>query len=170
MACTRRCIVTLVAFVWLFTTVRFQMCPQIACPKGCIVTLVAFVWFVSIVRFQMCPQMACLRRGKVTLVAFVWLFSTVYFQMCPQMARIRRCIVTLVTFVWFNDIARCFLHDCHICILQTKVIIFKIATVRCVLSKWLLQTESNWVLVSTNYNCLVFHGILSLFHNWTANV
>ena len=35
------------------------------------VTLVAFVWLFSTVRFQMCPQIACLRRGKVTLVAFV---------------------------------------------------------------------------------------------------
>ena len=35
---TRGCIVTLVAFVWLFSTVCFQMFPQIACTRGCIVT------------------------------------------------------------------------------------------------------------------------------------
>ena len=64
-------IVTLLAFVWLFSTVRFQMSPQIACLWGCKVTLVAFVWLFSTVRFQMCSQMACTRRGIVTLVAFV---------------------------------------------------------------------------------------------------
>ena len=36
------CIVTLVAFVWLFLTVYFQMAPQITWLKRCIVTLVAF--------------------------------------------------------------------------------------------------------------------------------
>ena len=76
MACLRRGIVTLVAFVWLFSTVRFQMCPQMACPRRSKVTLVAFVWLVSIVRFHMSPQMACPWGCKVTLVAFVSLFPT----------------------------------------------------------------------------------------------
>ena len=58
-------------------------------------------WLFSTVRFQMPPQMACLRRGIITLVALIWLFSTVHFQMCPQIAWIRWCIVTLVAFVWF---------------------------------------------------------------------
>ena len=53
----------------------------------------------STVRFQMCPQMACLGRGIVTLVAFVRLFSTVCFEMSPQMASLRRGIVILVAFV-----------------------------------------------------------------------
>ena len=35
-------IVTLIAFCLLFSTVRFQMSPQIACVSGCIITLVAF--------------------------------------------------------------------------------------------------------------------------------
>ena len=39
----------LVAFIWIFLTVRFQMCSQIACLRKCFVTLVAFVWFFSIV-------------------------------------------------------------------------------------------------------------------------
>ena len=37
----RRCITTLVAFVWLFPTVCFQMYPQTVCPRGCKITLVA---------------------------------------------------------------------------------------------------------------------------------
>ena len=78
-----RCKLTLVAFVWFFPTVCFQMPLQIACLRRCKVTLVTFVWFFSTVRFQMRPQMACLRGCIVTLVAFVWLFSTVCFQMYP---------------------------------------------------------------------------------------
>ena len=80
-AWVRRYKVTLVAFIWLFSTVHFQMCLQNACIGGCIVTLVALIWLHSTVRFQMCPQTACPNRCKVTLVAFVRLFSTVHFQM-----------------------------------------------------------------------------------------
>ena len=71
--------VSLVEFVCLFSTVRFQMFPQIACLRRCIVTLVAFVWLFSTVCFQMRPQMAYLGGCIVTLVAFVRLFSTVRF-------------------------------------------------------------------------------------------
>ena len=39
------------------------------------------VWFFSTVHFQIIPQIVSRRRGTVTLVAFVWLFSTVRFQM-----------------------------------------------------------------------------------------
>ena len=81
MMCIGICIVTLVAFVWLFSTVRFQMSPQMACLRECRVTLLAFVWLFPTVYFQMCPQIACPRGCKVTLVAFVRLFSTVHFQM-----------------------------------------------------------------------------------------
>ena len=95
----------LVQFHWLhfllFSTVCFQMSPQIICLRRGKGTLVAFVWLFSTVGFQMFPQMACLRRGIVTLVAFVWLFSTVRFQMCPQIACLRGCIITQVAFVWF---------------------------------------------------------------------
>ena len=42
-----------------------------ACMRGCIITLVAFVWLFSCVCFQMGPQMACLGGGKFTLVAFM---------------------------------------------------------------------------------------------------
>ena len=93
-------IITLIAFVWFFSAVRFQMLPQIVCSNRCKVTLVAFVRLFSTVRFQMCPQIACMRRGIFTLVALVWLFSTVCFQMCPQIACLRGGIVTLVAFVW----------------------------------------------------------------------
>ena len=40
-----RCKIALFAFVRLFSTVRFQMCPQTACLWGCTVTLVTFFYF-----------------------------------------------------------------------------------------------------------------------------
>ena len=49
--------VTLVAFVLLYT-VRFQMSPQIARLIGFKVILVAFVWLFSNVRYEMRPQMS----------------------------------------------------------------------------------------------------------------
>ena len=46
--------------------VRFQMSPQMACIRRCIFTLLAFVWLLSTVRFHMSPQIACLWGCKVT--------------------------------------------------------------------------------------------------------
>ena len=100
--CPRGGIVTLVAFVWPFCAVHFQMFPQIACSRRGIIALVAFVWLFSTVFIQMPPQIAWLIRCKVTLVAFVWLFSTVRFQMCPQSACKRGCIFTLVALIWLH--------------------------------------------------------------------
>ena len=102
----RACIITLVAFVWLFSTVCFQMCHQSACIRGCIVTLVAFVWLFTSVCFHMSPQMAFLGGCIVTLFAFVRLFSTVTFQMSPQIVCVRGCKVTLIAFVWlFSNVS-----------------------------------------------------------------
>ena len=44
--------------IWLFSTVCFQMSPQIACIRRCIVTKVAFFTFVHCV-FLMCSEVAC---------------------------------------------------------------------------------------------------------------
>ena len=74
----------------------FQHC--VICVFKCIMTLVAFVGLFSTVRVEMSPQIACLSRGKVILVTFVWLFSTVCFQMFPQIACPRRSIVTFRLF------------------------------------------------------------------------
>ena len=51
--------------------VFFLVFRQIAYPKGCIVTLIAFVWLFPTVHFQMLPQIAYLKRCKITLVTFV---------------------------------------------------------------------------------------------------
>ena len=79
------------------------------------------------------------------------------------MAWMRRCIVTLVTFVGSNDIFNCFLQ---ICILQTKVIIFKILLhCHCMLC-FAQMVASNWVkfiVDSNNHIFLPSRDILSLF-------
>ena len=101
--CLGGCILTLVAFVQLFSAVCFQMCPLSPCIIGCKFALVAFVRLFSTVRFHMCLQIPCLNRCKFALVAFVWLFSTVPFQMSPQIICLGRAIVTLVAsnlFTW----------------------------------------------------------------------
>ena len=159
--------VTLVAFVWLFSTVRFQMCPQMAGIGSCIITLVAFVRLFSTVCFQMSPQSACIRGCIVTLVAFVRLFSTVHFQMSPQMACPWGCIVTLVAFVWlFSTVFFKFL-----CIYlnnsrsEGENLIFKMLLA---FWNWLVlsfaqMVSSNWAKFRFDIWCLsVSHGILSL--------
>ena len=138
------------------------------CISGCKVALVAFVWPFSTVRFQMSLQMACLRRCKVTLVAFVWLFSTVLFQMCPQMACMGRCIVTLVAFIWFNHtVSLC--HQAFP-ILQTKVIIFKIFLhCHCVLC-FAQNVASNWVKFIVDFCSTlirIVHFSIAYFHFFT---
>ena len=78
---------------------------QIVCPKWFIVAPIAFVWPFSTMRFQMLSQIACLSRCKVALVALVCLFSTVCFQMSPQIAWLEESRVTQATFVQlFSDV------------------------------------------------------------------
>ena len=155
--CTRRCIVTLVTFVWFFSAVRFQMCPQIACPRECKVTLVAFVWFFSSVRFQMSPQISCLRRCKVTLVTSVCLFSAMCFQMCSQLACLRGYIITLVAFVWLFSVVFIPFHwNLHagfafIWLILSKILIHyqhKETVVSCVMLvlNWVKIKMTNWIV------------------------
>ena len=77
--CLRRCIVTLVTFVW--PIVYYQMSPEISFMGREIVTLVAFVWLFPLYVFKWLLKLMSWEKNKVTLVAFVWLFSTVCFQM-----------------------------------------------------------------------------------------
>ena len=103
-----RCIVTLVAFVWLFSAVCFQMCLQIACVIRRIITFVAFVCFFSAVCYQMSPQIICLRTCVITLATFFWLFSAVCFQMSPQIVCPSGRKATLVALVFPLT---CFCHS-----------------------------------------------------------
>ena len=72
------------------------MLPQIACLRRGIVTLVAFVWLFSTVNRQMFLKIASYNGGEIAMDAFVWIFSTVCCQMCPQTARLSRDEVTAV--------------------------------------------------------------------------
>ena len=163
----------MIAFVWFFPTVYFQMSPQTTWIRGCIVTLAAFVWLFFTVYIQMSPQTVCPRRCKVTLIAFVWLFSTVYFQMWPQSTWIRACIVTLVAFVWLLSTVCLKMFPQTVCprrckvtlvafvwlFLQTKVMIFKILF-HCHCALWFGQmVVSNWSTSSKSKQIL--------WHNFT---
>ena len=71
--------------VRFFSTVCFQVFPQIACQRGCIFTLVAFDWLFSTLGFQMCLQIACPTTTKVIIYKILihhlqGLLSLVYCQ------------------------------------------------------------------------------------------
>ena len=112
---TKICRVKLVIFVWLFSTVCFQMAVQMARLKWCKSHRSHFFSF-SPLRFQMCPQNIYIRGRKVTLVAYVWVFSTVCLQMYPQITCLTRCKVTLVAFVWLSPL--CFQMRDSFCVIN----------------------------------------------------
>ena len=88
-ALCRKCIVTLVTFVWFFSTVSFYMSLQSTWKRRKKVALVTFVRLFTKMSFQMNSQMACL----------LFPFSIVSCQMFSQIACSRGCKNTLVTFV-----------------------------------------------------------------------
>ena len=71
--------VTLLAFVWCFSTLCFQMSSQRI--RGKKVTVFAFVWVYPSVYFHMCPQGACIKECNITLLAFIWLFTSNYLHL-----------------------------------------------------------------------------------------
>ena len=89
--------VALVAFVWLFSTVCFQMSPQIACLGRSKVTLVAFL---SIVHFQKYTWNVCFSGEIVALMAFVWFLSAI------TVGRICKLNITL-RLNFFGHMGRC---------------------------------------------------------------
>ena len=64
--------------------------PQITRERAFKVALVAFLWRFFTVHFQMCPKNTCLRRCIVTLVTYIWLaflqcvFSNVFSDHLPE--------------------------------------------------------------------------------------
>ena len=139
MASLRGCIVALVAFVVLFSSVCFQMLPQIAWMRRCIFTLVAFGWRFSTVFFKCVlklpgqkeiksqwlamPElksffvlMSSLRRCIVTLVEFGWQFSTVFSNvssnhLAEQMQSHIGCICLTCLYCVFSNVASNCLHE-----------------------------------------------------------
>ena len=59
--------VTLLHVLWWY----LQMIPKIVCLYRCKVTSVAFVWLLSTVSFQMRSQIGCMNKFEITLVEFV---------------------------------------------------------------------------------------------------
>ena len=90
-------------FVRPFSTVCFQMSPQIACLRGCIITLVALVWLFSSVHFQMSPQNVCPRACIITLVALFFTFlSCLCLSLEPQHRPCLNCKVPNPTYWTFR--------------------------------------------------------------------
>ena len=108
-ACLRRCIVTLVAFLWLFSTVCFQMSPKTAYLRRCIVTLVAFVWHFPLLVFKWVLKLPVWEYAKLhwlhlfdfsPLCVFKWVLKSPVWED-------EYCIITLIAFVWLFS-TRCF--------------------------------------------------------------
>ena len=78
--CVGRYIITLITFVLIVLHCAISNVSSNGQLEWmhCIATLVAFVWLFSTVCFQMSLQITCSWRGKVALVTFV--FSRVFFQ------------------------------------------------------------------------------------------
>ena len=156
------CIVTSVAFVWLFSTVRFIMSPQNACLRRGIFTLLAFVWFFSTVRFYMCPQNVCLSRGIVGRIGCICLtslhcvFSNVSSNGLHEKMHSHIGCICLI-YQRFQLFSSGILHPLKV---KSLFPICLITTLFCALLKWLLQTELNLKL---SFGPKVFHDILSLF-------
>ena len=170
--CVFRCVLKLPAWDYVFS----YMCPLSTWIRSCIVTLVAFVWLFSTVRFQMFTQRAWISAGKVTQAAFFsysppcifkslvkspawkkayshrlhlfgilhcvfsnvcskclnkmiqscivcicWTFSSVCVQMSPQIACLREGIFTLVAFIPFLVTVCCQMFVQNACTRGNKV-------------------------------------------------
>ena len=170
--CVFRCVLKLPAWDYVFS----YMCPLSTWIRSCIVTLVAFVWLFLTVRFQMFTQRAWISAGKVTQAAFFsysppcifkslvkspawkkayshrlhlfgilhcvfsnvcskclnkmiqscivcicWTFSSVCVQMSPQIACLREGIFTLVAFIPFLVTVCCQMFVQNACTRGNKV-------------------------------------------------
>ena len=162
--CLRRGIVTLVAFVLLFSTVRFQMFLQTPYLRRGIVALVALDLSLLCI-FCVLSQMAIIRVSIVTLVAFVLLFSTVRFPRLPQMAFIMmqsRIGCTCLTFLhcafsndpsnsvpekWYSHTGCICFTFLHIAFYMLPQMIFTRGRICCICLTFLHCTSSN---VSSN--------------------
>ena len=68
-----------------FSPVCLQMSHQITNLRECMITLGAFVWLFSIVYFQVCPKITYISKrthSHTALIALFCLFPMVCFQMC----------------------------------------------------------------------------------------
>ena len=77
--------VTLVAFIWFFSTVCFKMPHQIACLRRGIVTLVAFVWLGDIVSLLLQILYICILETNANVIVVLFLFHGQFESCCLQM-------------------------------------------------------------------------------------
>ena len=89
MAYLGRCVITLVIFLWLFSTVFSNV------SSNCLLLRMKCSYWLHLFDFSLLciikrvVRLSAPRRCKVTLVAFIWLLS---YQMCPQMVCIEHFI------------------------------------------------------------------------------
>ena len=87
---------SLVEFVWFFSTVCFQMSPKTACLRRCIVTLAAFVWHFPLLVFKWVLKSPVWEYAKSH-----WLHLFDFSPLCVFKWVLKSyCIITLVAFVW----------------------------------------------------------------------
>ena len=91
-----RCIITMVAFVFLFSTLCCQMSPQTASFWDCIVISVAFVWLLCVFSNESLDFLPKKIQNHIGCISL--LFSTVGFQMSPQLVLMRWYIFTFLIF------------------------------------------------------------------------
>ena len=90
-------IITLVAFDWFFSTVCFQMYPQMSCPRGCIITLVTFVGLFATVHFHVSSNHLLEKMhnhtGCICLTFLHCAFSNVSLNLLLQMMHSYICCI-----------------------------------------------------------------------------
>ena len=111
----------------------------------------------------MCPQRAWVRTGKVTLIASVWLFS-------EKMHSHIGCICLILWHCQVFPSGWSHLHTSNQSHNFQDFAPLPMFVIFCPNGCFKLSQIYHWLLVSNNYNCFVFHGILSLFHYWKENV
>ena len=167
MACLGRCIVTLIAFVWLFSAVRFQMSPEkMQSHIGCIcLTFLRRVF--SNVSSNCLPEKMQSHIGHIYSTFLHCAFSNVSSNCLPVMMHSHTgCIcLTLWTFQSFSS---WFLHLNPL----NKSHDFQefgpllLCVVLCPNGCFKLRKFYDWLLVSINYK----HTFTFFIHYWEAEV
>ena len=105
MACISRCIIALVAFVWHFSTVCFQMSPQMSHMWGCKLALVAFVYHdVSESAQPSEPhKLQYTTRNSIIYLNLYWLFFVTFLE-APKLALFSasstKCSMFFLSVIW----------------------------------------------------------------------
>ena len=107
MCCLWRLIVTMLAFVGLFSTVSPKMPFGNHTNRG-ISTHITFVPFIFVMCQHVHLNITSLVRGVFTVIAFVGLYSCMSQHVCVEITLLNACIIANVTLVRFFTTVR---HD-----------------------------------------------------------